>query len=112
MLPRSPLKSDNGRVDQDRRQDFGRDFEVRNYGAPTYVINATWDEDAKVWVAVSDDVPGLVAEADDVPQLMNKLKVLIPELLEANGVLPRPAAHSSFPIELLTHRRFVLDATD
>jgi predicted RNase H-like HicB family nuclease len=64
--------------------------------APTYVINATWDEDAKVWVAVSDDVPGLVAEADDLPQLMNKLKVLIPELLEANGVLPKPEAHSSF----------------
>jgi len=81
-------------------------------GAPTYVINATWDEDAKVWVAVSDDVPGLVAEADDVPQLVNKLKVLIPELLEANGVLPRPEAHSSFPIELLTHRRLMLGAND
>jgi len=29
----------------------------------TYVIRATWDDDARVWVAVSDDVPGLVAEA-------------------------------------------------
>ncbi len=67
-------------------------------GVPTYVINATWDEDAKVWVAVSDDVPGLVAEADDMTQLMNKLKVLIPELLEANRVLPKLAGHSSFPI--------------
>ena len=79
---------------------------------PRYVINATWDEDAKVWVAVSDDVPGLVAEADDVPQLVSKLKVLIPELLEANGVLPRPDGYSSFPIELLTHRRLMLDAND
>jgi len=79
---------------------------------PTYVINATWDEDAKVWVAVSDDVPGLVAEADDMSQLVNKLKVLIPELLEANGVLPRPDARSSFPIELLTHRRLVRASLD
>ena len=27
-------------------------------------VRAEWDEDAGVWVATSDDVPGLVAEAD------------------------------------------------
>jgi len=39
-----------------------------------------------VWVATSEDVPGLVAEADTMEELVEKLKVLIPELLEANEV--------------------------
>jgi hypothetical protein len=28
-----------------------------------YVVTATWDDEAKVWVVESDDVPGLVTEA-------------------------------------------------
>jgi predicted RNase H-like HicB family nuclease len=28
-----------------------------------YVVTAIWDDEAKVWVAESDDVPGLVTEA-------------------------------------------------
>ena len=54
----------------------------------TYEVRAQWDEEAKVWVAESDDVPGLVAEAEDIPDLIEKLSVLIPELLDENGVLP------------------------
>lgn len=48
-------------------------------------IRAEWDEEAEVWVATSDDVPGLVAEADTAETLLAKLRVLIPDLLEANG---------------------------
>ncbi len=51
----------------------------------TYVVTATWDDEAKVWVAESDDVPGLVAEAASKDELVAKLRVLIPELLEANA---------------------------
>lgn len=76
----------------------------------TYVVNATWDDEARVWVAVSDDVPGLVAEAEDVPQLIKKLAVLIPELLEANGILPK-AGEFDIPIELLAHRRITIPAS-
>lgn len=47
-------------------------------------VRAEWDEEAEVWVATSDDVPGLVAEADTTEALLAKLHVLIPELLEAN----------------------------
>ena len=47
-------------------------------------VRAFWDGEAKVWVAESDDVPGLVTEAESVDQLVEKLKVLIPELLECN----------------------------
>ncbi|MGH6917859.1 MAG: DUF1902 domain-containing protein [Geminicoccaceae bacterium] len=50
-------------------------------------MRAMWDAEASVWVAESDDVPGLITEADDLETLMSKLRVMIPELLEANGAL-------------------------
>jgi hypothetical protein len=49
-----------------------------------FVIEATWDDEAEVWVAESDEVPGLITEADSRPHLIEKLTVLIPELLELN----------------------------
>ncbi len=51
-----------------------------------YEILAQWDSEAGVWVAESEDVPGLVAEADSPSVLLQKLRILIPELLELNGV--------------------------
>jgi predicted RNase H-like HicB family nuclease len=51
-----------------------------------YEIRAQWDSEAGVWVAESEDVPGLVAEADSPNVLVHKLRTLIPELLELNGV--------------------------
>jgi len=36
---------------------------------------------------VSDDVPGLVTEAETSAKLVQKLRILIPELLEANGLI-------------------------
>lgn len=49
-------------------------------------VTAFWDAEANVWVAESDDVPGLVAEAETIEEPTAKLEVLIPELLELNGV--------------------------
>ena len=51
-----------------------------------YEIRAQWDSEAGVWVAESEDVPGLVAEADSPNVLIQKLKTLIPELLELNDI--------------------------
>ncbi|MCK4998198.1 MAG: DUF1902 domain-containing protein [Anaerohalosphaera sp.] len=48
------------------------------------LIKASWDLSVKVWVAESDDVPGLVTEAENMELLVKKLKILIPELLELN----------------------------
>jgi predicted RNase H-like HicB family nuclease len=50
-----------------------------------YVIRTVWDGEAGVWVAESDDVPGLVAEAPTPAELEGKLKLLVPELLELNA---------------------------
>jgi hypothetical protein len=41
-----------------------------------------------VWVAESDDVPGLIAQAATPQALLSKLRVLVPELLELNGCAP------------------------
>lgn len=60
--------------------------------AASYEILAQWDADAAVWVAESDDVPGLIAEAESPNALAQKLRVLIPELLELNGV---PSGHGA-----------------
>ncbi len=49
-------------------------------------VDAFWDEEARVWVASSNDVPGLTTEADTMEHLMQKLKIIIPELLHANGL--------------------------
>lgn len=65
-----------------------------------YFIHAEWDDEAQVWVATSDDVPGLATEADTQEQLIAKLKTLIPELLDANGI----DAGADVPFELLTRR--------
>lgn len=49
------------------------------------IVHATWDDEAKVWVATSTDISGLVTEADSMDALVKKLQVIIPELLDANG---------------------------
>ena len=49
------------------------------------IVHAMWDDEAKVWVATSDDVPGLATEAASIDILMPKLRVMIPELLDVNG---------------------------
>lgn len=49
------------------------------------LVFAEWDDEAKVWVATSDDVPGLITEAETQPALVKKLQVMIPELLHENG---------------------------
>ena len=49
------------------------------------LVRSEWDSQAGVFVATSEDVPGLVAEAPTPAELMRKLEVLIPELLALNS---------------------------
>ena len=48
----------------------------------TIQVNALWDEEAQVWVAMSDDVPGLCTEASTIELLGQKIRIMIPELLD------------------------------
>jgi hypothetical protein len=63
-------------------------------------VHAEWDEEARVWVATSDDVAGLATEESTIEGLIEKLKVMIPELLEANG----QSMDAQVPFEVLTRR--------
>jgi hypothetical protein len=44
-------------------------------------VRAEWDEEARVWVAEGTNLPGLVTEADTVELLLDKLRIMVPELL-------------------------------
>jgi len=63
-------------------------------------VRAEWDEEVHVWVATSDDVPGLATEEDTLEGLVEKLKIMIPELLDANGI----EQEYEVPFEILTRR--------
>lgn len=65
-----------------------------------YFVRAEWDEEASVWVATSDDVPGLATEADTLEALSTKLETLVPELLDANG----QQEGAEVPFELLARK--------
>ena len=49
-----------------------------------YTVNITWDEEADVWIAICNDIPGLVLESGSYDDLIDRLKIAIPEILEAN----------------------------
>ena len=49
-------------------------------GAFLYHVHADWDPEAGVWVATSDDVPGLATEAATLEALTEKLRTLVPRL--------------------------------
>jgi predicted RNase H-like HicB family nuclease len=72
---------------------------ISNFTSPLFV-RAEWDDAAKVWVATSNDVPGLATEAETIEQLSAKLESMIPELLELNG---EPLS-DRVPFELLARR--------
>jgi len=50
-----------------------------------YNVNLSWDNDAAVWIAMSDDIPGLVLESDSFDSLIERVKQATPELLELNS---------------------------
>ena len=52
-------------------------------------VRATWDAETGFWWAVSEDIPGLVAEAETFEELKAEIAALAPELLELNDCTDR-----------------------
>ena len=50
------------------------------------LIRVLWDRDEGVWVATSDDVPGLVVVAASFDEVVSEVRVLAPELLDLNVI--------------------------
>lgn len=51
-----------------------------------YLVKMTWDDEAAVWIATSDDVPGLVMESGSLDALIERVRFAIPELLQLNNI--------------------------
>ncbi len=64
-----------------------------------YVVKLIWDDEAAVWVATSDDIPGLVLESGSFDALLERVRFAAPELLALN--------HTGEPVSLsfLSERR-------
>ena len=50
-----------------------------------YTVFANWDPEADVWIANSEDLPGLVLESGSLDALMERVRYAVPELLELNA---------------------------
>lgn len=50
-----------------------------------YTVNLIWDSEASVWVATSQDIPGLVLESGSFDALIERVRFAVPELLELNS---------------------------
>jgi predicted RNase H-like HicB family nuclease len=61
------------------------------------VVRATWDPEARVWVAESSDLPGLVTEAETIEALQAKIPAMIQDLLEDSS----EAECVEVPVEIL-----------
>lgn len=44
-------------------------------------VDLLWDNEACVWVATSDNIPGLVAESDSYAALIEKIDIYTKELI-------------------------------
>lgn len=55
-----------------------------------YIINFTWDNEANVWIATSEDIPGLVLESGSFDALLERTRFAVPELLELNASVAQP----------------------
>ena len=52
-----------------------------------YVVEAFWDDEAKMWVGTSSDIPGLTTEARTLDALVVRVNAVAPELLDDNAHL-------------------------
>jgi hypothetical protein len=65
-----------------------------------YRVNFLWDEEAAVWVATSDEIPGLVLESGSLDALMERVRYAVPELLALNS-----SPEGDFSLHFLSERR-------
>ena len=77
-----------GRSDMDARK-------IKDENGLEYVVNFAWDDEAKAWIATSDDIDGLVLESDSLDDLMQRVMTAAPELIELNHLPVRPSMRFS-----------------
>ena len=55
-----------------------------------FLIKLSWDSEAAVWIATSEDIPGLVLESGSLDALMERVRFAVPDLLALNGYGGQP----------------------
>lgn len=65
-----------------------------------YIIRLTWDSEANVWIATSDDIPGLILESGSFDALLERSRTAIPELLALN-----PSTPDTLSLSFISERR-------
>ena len=59
------------------------DISAESIAPYQYDIKILWDEDARVWVAIAEDIP-LVLESASFDTLVERVRLAAPEILELN----------------------------
>lgn len=49
-----------------------------------YTVRLDWDPEANVWVATSEDIPGLALESGSIDALIERVRFAAPELIALN----------------------------
>ena len=66
----------------------------------SYRIIFTWDSEANVWIATSDDVLGLVLEDESLDALIQETQLAVPTLLALED-----KSHENILLDFITHRQ-------
>jgi uncharacterized protein DUF1902 len=56
-------------------------------GCRTITVDARWDNEADVWIAVGKDVDGLVVEAGTWSAMIEEIKLIAPDLLKVMSTM-------------------------
>lgn len=51
-----------------------------------YNIQLVWDNEVEVWIATSDEIPGLILEDESADRLIQRVILAAPELIELNNM--------------------------
>lgn len=57
-----------------------------------YTVKLIWDNEAAVWVATSDEIPGLVLESGSFDALLERVRYTAPELIKLNKPTNSPVS--------------------
>ena len=71
----------------------------------TFEVHAEWVADPGVWIATSEDVPGLCVQADTFDEMVEIVTALVPELLELNKV---NVGQPTIPLHIMAEKTAVL----
>ncbi|HMA75056.1 MAG TPA: DUF1902 domain-containing protein [Xanthobacteraceae bacterium] len=56
-------------------------------GSRSVSVDASWDDEASVWIAIGQNIRGLVVEAGIWPTLIQEIQLAVPELLDAMAAM-------------------------